>query len=183
MEEKRGFLESAVKQILYGSPSAPRVTGKTLPDGTALFAADGELDADASPSAWPAGWRPARVRIGERTCAGGAVVRVPASGPVLLPLVARTPYFCSGCPHNTSTKVPAGSLVGGGIGCHALVLMMAPDAVGDVVGPDPDGRRGRAVDRHGPVPEARAGTSCRTSATGPSTTPAAWPCAPRWPPA
>ncbi len=52
----------------------------------------------------------------------------------LLPLVARTPYFCSGCPHNSSTKVPAGSMVGGGIGCHALVLMMEPDAVGEVTG-------------------------------------------------
>ena len=51
-----------------------------------------------------------------------------------LPLVSRTPYFCSGCPHNSSTKVPEGSLVGGGIGCHALVLMMEPEAVGDVVG-------------------------------------------------
>ena len=131
VEEKRGFLESAVKQVLYGTTQAPRVTGKTTPDGTALFAADGELDADsvaaglarrlsALPGFETAGnWQP-----------GGTAVRPPA----LLPLVARTPYFCSGCPHNTSTKVPAGSAVGGGIGCHALVLMMSPDAVGDVVG-------------------------------------------------
>ena len=55
-------------------------------------------------------------------------------GVTQLPLVARTPYFCSGCPHNSSTKVPAGSMVGGGIGCHALVLMMEPDAVGEVTG-------------------------------------------------
>ena len=55
VEEKRGFVESAVKQILYGIPSAPRVTGKTTPEGTALFAADGELDADMSPPGWPAG--------------------------------------------------------------------------------------------------------------------------------
>ena len=56
VEEKRAFLESAVKQILYGSPAAPRVTGKALPDGTALFAVDGELDADSDRRrAWPHG--------------------------------------------------------------------------------------------------------------------------------
>ena len=133
VEEKRGFLESAVKQILYGSPSTPRVTGKALPDGTALFAVDGELDADSVAvglarrlSALP-GFESVRNQPARRGQGSG-------SGPVLLPLVARTPYFCSGCPHSTSTKVPAGSLVGGGIGCHALVMMMAPDAVGDVVG-------------------------------------------------
>ena len=71
--------------------------------------------------------RARRVRIGEAPSAArrGQGSR---SGRALLPLVARTPYFCSGCPHNSSTKVPAGSLVGGGIGCHALVLMMDPDA-------------------------------------------------------
>lgn len=37
-------------------------------------------------------------------------------------LVTRAPYFCSGCPHNTSTKVPDGSISGAGIGCHILAL-------------------------------------------------------------
>ena len=48
--------------------------------------------------------------------------------------VNRTPFYCSGCPHNISTRVPAGSLVGGGIGCHAMVAMMEPERVGDVAG-------------------------------------------------
>jgi len=38
--------------------------------------------------------------------------------------VARTPYFCSGCPHNTSTKVPEGSRALAGIGCHFMSLWM-----------------------------------------------------------
>jgi indolepyruvate ferredoxin oxidoreductase len=123
VEEKRPFLELAIKDVLYGRPAAPRISGK---NGPVLFPLDGELDADSiaaglarrlgafpTVAAWQARKRPA--------------VRQ-------LPIVNRTPYFCSGCPHNSSTKVPDGSMVGGGIGCHALVLMMEPEAVGDVLG-------------------------------------------------
>ena len=45
------------------------------------------------------------------------------------PLTARKPFFCSGCPHNRSTTLPDGSVVGGGVGCHAMVLWMDRDAV------------------------------------------------------
>ena len=131
VEEKRPFIESAFKQVLYGMAGAPRITGKTGPGGEALLPVDGELDADlvatalaerlSDLSGFPTvdAWR--RSRLGHRTVTH-------------LPLAPRTPYFCSGCPHNTSTKVPPGSVVGGGIGCHALVLMMDPGAVGDVLG-------------------------------------------------
>jgi len=53
---------------------------------------------------------------------------------IMLPLAPRTPYFCSGCPHNSSTKVAPGTLVGGGIGCHAMVLLMPQEQVGTVTG-------------------------------------------------
>ena len=63
----------------------------------------------------------------------------PAPAPIrrkALPLSvpARTPHFCSGCPHNASTRVTGDSLVGAGIGCHAMVLLMDETRVGDVTG-------------------------------------------------
>ena len=45
-------------------------------------------------------------------------------------IAARLPYFCSGCPHNTSTKVPEGSRAYAGIGCHYMVQWMDRDTVG-----------------------------------------------------
>jgi len=131
VEEKRPFIESAVKEILYGVKNAPAVTGKTDPAGVTLFAAHGELDADliAAGLAARLSTRPEFPTV--TAWQARQALRRPVTQ---LPLVARTPYFCSGCPHNSSTKVPEGSLVGGGIGCHALVLMMEPEAVGDVLG-------------------------------------------------
>ncbi|MGO4832206.1 indolepyruvate ferredoxin oxidoreductase family protein, partial [Rhizobiaceae sp. 2RAB30] len=45
-------------------------------------------------------------------------------------VAARTPYFCSGCPHNSSTKVPDGSIAGGGIGCHFMAIWMDRQTIG-----------------------------------------------------
>jgi indolepyruvate ferredoxin oxidoreductase len=129
VEEKRPFVESAVKHILYGRADAPRVTGRGHA-GEPLFPPDGELDADLIA-------RGLADRLGGPQFPAVQAWRARTTTPrtvTQLPLVARTPYFCSGCPHNSSTKVPAGSMVGGGIGCHALVLMMEPDAVGEVTG-------------------------------------------------
>ena len=47
----------------------------------------------------------------------------------------RSPFYCSGCPHNRSTTaVPDGALVGAGIGCHTMALLMDPEQVGDIAG-------------------------------------------------
>ncbi|MEV4101681.1 indolepyruvate ferredoxin oxidoreductase family protein [Nonomuraea sp. NPDC049649] len=126
VEEKRSFLESAVRDILYGRPAAPLVTGKRDPGGEELVPAYGELDVDAIVP-----------RLRRRLLAHGVPVRPepPRARPRReLPLLRRAPYFCSGCPHNTSTKTVEGSLVGGGIGCHAMVVLMDEAQVGAVTG-------------------------------------------------
>jgi indolepyruvate ferredoxin oxidoreductase len=48
-------------------------------------------------------------------------------------MAQRTPFFCSGCPHNSSIKAPDGTLVGGGIGCHTMVLLN-PEGKGEITG-------------------------------------------------
>ena len=53
--------------------------------------------------------------------------------PAELPMAQRTPFFCSGCPHNSSVKAPEGTLVGGGIGCHTMVLLN-PEGKGEITG-------------------------------------------------
>src|ERR671916_477572 len=48
-------------------------------------------------------------------------------------IALRTPFFCSGCPHNSSVQAPDGTLVGGGIGCHTMVLLN-PEGKGEITG-------------------------------------------------
>jgi indolepyruvate ferredoxin oxidoreductase len=129
VEEKRPFLETAFREVLYGKPDAPRITGKKHPDGRPLIPADGELTAG----------RIAAALAARLTDIGGfptaeSWAAAQRRDPVQLPLIPRLPYFCSGCPHNRSTKAPEGSLVGGGIGCHGLVTMISSDTVGTVTG-------------------------------------------------
>ena len=126
VEEKRCFLEAAIRNALYGGPAQPAVIGKRDADGSELLPAYGELDADAITG-------PLRHRMTARGIAASAVPAA-ADGRVTLPLVSRVPYFCSGCPHNSSTKPLPGTLVGAGIGCHALVLMMDESQAGAVTG-------------------------------------------------
>ncbi|MER7367760.1 indolepyruvate ferredoxin oxidoreductase family protein [Nonomuraea wenchangensis] len=127
VEEKRSFLESAVRDLLYGGPAAPRITGKHDADGSELIPAYGELDVG---TVLPG--------LRRRLAANGVPVAAEAGAPVpagrRLPLLRRAPYFCSGCPHNTSTKPAGASLVGGGIGCHAMVVLMDESQVGEVTG-------------------------------------------------
>jgi indolepyruvate ferredoxin oxidoreductase len=132
IEEKRPFLERQLKEVLYGTAAAPRVVGKHDEHGRRLLPLEGELDADAIARAVAARLsRRARVESVEARLArideAERSTSAPAAG------AARTPFFCSGCPHNSSTPVPEGTLVGAGIGCHTMVLLN-PDGRGELTG-------------------------------------------------
>lgn len=132
VEEKRALIENQLKEQLYNAPLAKRpvIVGKFDDQRRWLLPSNGEL--------WPS---QVAIAIGRRLLA-----RLGADGPLarvverLAALEAkdarkvvqhpsaidRVPYFCSGCPHNTSTKVPDGSRALGGIGCHYMATWM-PD--------------------------------------------------------
>ncbi len=129
VEDKNPTLELLLKDALWSAPDHPLITGKADDLGRRLLPVNGALDADAIVG-------PLRSRLAQRIGDDRlAPLRSVTPQRALIPLtVNRTPYFCSGCPHNVSTEVPAGSLVGGGIGCHSMVAMMDHPRVGEIVG-------------------------------------------------
>ena len=131
VEEKRNFLELHLKEALYGVTGAPMITGKTDPDGRALVQSWGALDADYLIEPL---FRRLSTRIDPQRLKGPQPAPTIGIKKKIELLPSRTPYFCSGCPHNTGTKVPEGSAVGAGIGCSGMVTMMDPARVGNIMG-------------------------------------------------
>ena len=127
IEEKNPTLEVLVRDALYDLAERPRVWGKRDEEGHVIVPYDSLLDASRMLPAL-------RHHLGKRL-ADRLTPQRPAPKRELIPLsVNRAPYFCSGCPHNTSTRVEPGTLVGAGIGCHGMVALMDPERIGDVVG-------------------------------------------------
>ncbi|MDX2378562.1 MAG: indolepyruvate ferredoxin oxidoreductase family protein [Acidimicrobiia bacterium] len=131
VEEKNPTLEWLIKDALYGGPDQPPVVGKTQEDGRTLMPAWGPLDAHAMIGGL-------RERLAQRLDERLAPAHPPSSDRPehrLIPLaVNRTPFFCSGCPHNNGTKVPDDALVGAGTGCHGMTLLMDAERVGEGIG-------------------------------------------------
>ncbi len=120
VEEKRALVETQLKDLSFHLARRPqRIVGKTDETGSALIPATGEL----TPLAVARTLRARLVRLGgaETDGALGRFEDAPAPAGAPAP-VERTPYFCSGCPHNTSTRVPDGSLAMAGIGCHYMAV-------------------------------------------------------------
>ena len=135
VEEKRQLIEYQLKEQLYNLPDSerPRVVGKydehgewEVHRGEWLLPAAGELTpamvgrviARRIAKFYTSPIIEARLKFLEAKEAALAQPRAK---------VARIPYFCSGCPHNTSTRVPEGSKALAGIGCHYMAIWIRPE--------------------------------------------------------
>lgn len=118
VEEKQPIVEAQVKEALFNAPSdrRPRVIGKTDEVARPLLPAAMEF----SPLIL------ARAVVAQLPEAGLdealAVLEALADDAKVVAFPARKPFFCAGCPHNSSTRTPDGSVSGGGIGCHVMAL-------------------------------------------------------------
>ncbi|AHV91108.1 thiamine pyrophosphate enzyme, C-terminal TPP binding domain protein [Bordetella holmesii 30539] len=127
IEEKDGIVEAQIKDLLYNQQQRASVCGKQGFDGETLIPAAGQLRPSilAAPLA---GWL--------RRTSGLALAADPAAFACTEALsnaadgMRRRPYFCSGCPHNSSTKVPEGSQARSGVGCHYMAAWMDRDTGG-----------------------------------------------------
>jgi indolepyruvate ferredoxin oxidoreductase len=122
VEEKRKLIEVQIKEAIFDDRRGRRVHGG-FKDGAPLFAADYALDPVTI-----------AVRLGEILTEEGRATeaiaaalerqRAALAAEAQPDLAARLPYFCAGCPHNSSTVVPDGSRAYAGIGCHIMALWM-----------------------------------------------------------
>ncbi len=129
IEEKNPTLEGLLKSSFYDGTHHPRVVGRRDEGGDLLVPGHGTLDVDTLLA-------PLHARLSARIATRlRPLDELVHPQRTRIPLtVNRAPFYCSGCPHNLSTRADPGTLVGGGIGCHAMVAMMEPERVGDIVG-------------------------------------------------
>jgi indolepyruvate ferredoxin oxidoreductase len=128
IEEKKAFLELQAATILYDEDSRPRLVGKTDELGKVLLPNDVQLE-------------PIKLAIAivNRLANLGIVCdalnkkkdelleKLNRSLQLPCQQLVRSPLFCSGCPHNTSTNLPEGSVAGVGIGCHGMAYIHRTD--------------------------------------------------------
>jgi indolepyruvate ferredoxin oxidoreductase len=134
VEEKGAIIESQLRDLFYNAPAnaRPALVGKQDRDGKPLVSALGEL----RPSRlielvahWLSAHFPNNGDLGDhfRHVRDFTPPELLANGS---DSVKRLPYFCAGCPHNTSTKVPEGSTARAGIGCHFMANWMDRNTAG-----------------------------------------------------
>ena len=130
VEEKRSLIEVQLRENLYGTAIQPVIVGKKDERGDWLFPSKGALDPNEI-----------AIALGERiiktigppdeiTQRLSKLKQFQAMLADTKDIGSRTPFFCSGCPHNSSTKVPDGSIAAAGIGCHFMALWMDRSTVG-----------------------------------------------------
>jgi indolepyruvate ferredoxin oxidoreductase len=121
VEEKRPIVEEQLARAVVNLPARAVITGKMAPDGSPLLPETGEITHAILMTA-----------ITKRANAHDIAIRaVPAviTAQTLPHIANRTPWYCAGCPHNSSTKLPDGEIVGMGIGCHSISGFLTPDEI------------------------------------------------------
>lgn len=122
IEERRSLVETQLREYVCDMPGGqrPRIFGKKDRGGNTLVPDFGEFNSDLITKIigefLPENMRTADLRQ--------ALERLDETNEPSSERHKRTPYFCPGCPHNSSTKVPEGSRATAGIGCHYLVQNM-----------------------------------------------------------
>jgi indolepyruvate ferredoxin oxidoreductase len=129
VEEKRPLIEDQLARLLYGEPAdgRPMILGKSDQNGALLLPATGELSAMLVRKAV----RTALLQIGvddqNLEQRSSASLAVEDRALTLRTKQNRPAFYCSGCPHNTSTKIPEGSIAISAVGCHGLAAMVMPE--------------------------------------------------------
>ncbi len=130
IEEKRSLIEVQVREELYGTANQPVCIGKKDEQGKWLFPVKGALDPNEV--AICIGERILQ-RVGPNEEIAARVAALKGAQRILAEthdVAVRTPYFCSGCPHNSSTVVPEGMRAYAGIGCHYMAQWMDRSTLG-----------------------------------------------------
>ncbi len=135
IEEKRKLIEVQVKEAIFDDRQGRRVYGWHKGDEHS----EGRRE-EIFPTKADIGPMLVAERLGEilieegcgteKVMAGWEAVIAAKKADNAPEIASRLPYFCSGCPHNSSTKVPEGSRAYAGIGCHYMVQWMDRDTVG-----------------------------------------------------
>ena len=121
VEHKRALMEPQIKDLAYHWPEhqRPRIWGKSTPTGEPFLSSVRELAAADIVPALLAVIPDLAEETGARAAADGLVAQAMwAAGHGSD--ARRSPFFCAGCPHNTSTRTPEGARSMAGIGCHAM---------------------------------------------------------------
>jgi indolepyruvate ferredoxin oxidoreductase len=126
IEDKREQIENAIRNICYARPEShrPRIVGRRDEHGQKLVDDIGDLSPDKIARVLAARLQPYHDsdRMRSRIAFLDNLAEKTEQREALN--LARLPYFCSGCPHNSSTKVPEGSRAFGGVGCHFMANWM-----------------------------------------------------------
>lgn len=123
VEEKGPFVETQLRSLLYGVEGAPRRIERISVGGQGHLPDDGVLTPDNIALQLGAVFTDLGEPEIDRRLAD-IRRQVPQQGQAAAPVI-RKAHFCSGCPHNTSTSLPAGSRASGGIGCHSMAVWIA----------------------------------------------------------